>query len=329
LNKQQYLAELQRLLVFMTEEDREKTVHRYGELFDAAEPDGAAQLIERLGSPTKAAIRLSRGYEPGQVDSVLPAIKTPEPPPQDETKAQPQPEEAASFWDDLPEFELPDLDGPLAVAEDKQAGELPAPEQTPEQAPKSQPEAQPGSEQSPQPEPAPEPVLVEQLPGDEATEEPMAQEAVSASETPAAEPQAFPEYPEPRQDEPWRKAYEAEEPEEDSPLPLGVGISLFVLVMVALGLPLLALCLGVMAALLVPGCAGLFGAYLAAVGGLWCLGYIADAVLMFGLAFLILALGLIILWLGVWLDIKLAGLYVRGVSWLSGQLLGRSVTQDE
>jgi hypothetical protein len=108
-----------------------------------------------------------------------------------------------------------------------------------------------------------------------------------------------------------------------------VGIPLFVLVMVALGLPLLALCLGVMALLLIPGGLGIFGAYLAAVGGLWCLSYIADAILMFGLAFLILALGLIVLWLGLWADVKLAGLYVQGVNWLSGELLGRKVTEDE
>ncbi|MCD7846407.1 MAG: hypothetical protein LUG57_11290, partial [Oscillospiraceae bacterium] len=79
MNKQRYLAELQRLLVFMTEEDRELTVQRYGELFDAAGPEGEEALVKQIGSPTKAAISLSRGYEPGGLGDVLPPVPAPEP----------------------------------------------------------------------------------------------------------------------------------------------------------------------------------------------------------------------------------------------------------
>ncbi len=56
MNKQQYLAELQRLLVFMTETDREYTIRHYTDLFDSAGPEKERALIEIHGSPTKAAI---------------------------------------------------------------------------------------------------------------------------------------------------------------------------------------------------------------------------------------------------------------------------------
>ena len=44
LNKQRYLAELQRLLVFMTPDDRDRTVRRFSYMFDAAGPEGEAAL---------------------------------------------------------------------------------------------------------------------------------------------------------------------------------------------------------------------------------------------------------------------------------------------
>ncbi len=67
MNKQRFLTELKRLLVFMTDGDRELTIARYSEMFDAAGDGGEEAVLEKLGSPTKLAISLSRGYEPGQV----------------------------------------------------------------------------------------------------------------------------------------------------------------------------------------------------------------------------------------------------------------------
>ncbi len=63
MNKQRYLKELQQLLIFMTDEDREITVAHYAGLFDAVGEDGEEALADQLGSPTKAAIGLSRGYQ--------------------------------------------------------------------------------------------------------------------------------------------------------------------------------------------------------------------------------------------------------------------------
>lgn len=67
MNKQRFLAELRRLLVFMTEADRSIVLEKYTAKFDAAGQAGEAALLEKLGTPTKVAISLSRGYVPGQI----------------------------------------------------------------------------------------------------------------------------------------------------------------------------------------------------------------------------------------------------------------------
>ena len=259
MNKQRYLAELQKLLVFMTEEDKALAIRHYGDMFDAVGEEGEAELARQLGSPTKAAIGLSRGYEPGSIQSLpaMPAKKQKIKPALTQTQDDP--------WGDLPTFEIPDLGIPdvPATAERK-------------------------------PEPQKKPDFLREMPEEDDRTENTA-----------------PEY-----------YYERS-------MPLGAGIALLVLVMIALGIPLAALVMALMAVCLAPGAAIVFGAYLAAVGGLWCLSIIADAMLLFGAAFLILAVGLIVLWGGIWLCSRLAMLYIRGVQWLCGELLGRKVTVHE
>jgi len=267
LNKQRYLAELRRLLVFMTEEDREETVLRYSERFDEAGPGGEAELIGLLGSPTKAAISLSRGYEPGSIPDTLPprpraAAEEPEASAEEEKKEDP-------LWVDIPDFDVREAEKPAAPAEER----------------------------------APDPAADIPLPKKISREEPPAPR-------PAEEPR------------PARVVLERS-------MPLWLGIPLFILVFAALGIPIAAVFLALMIALLVPGCAVLFAAYLVFVGGLWCTGFMADAVLLFGAAFIVLALGIFVLWAGIWLDSKLLKLYVKGVRWLAGELLGRKVTVDE
>ena len=261
MNKQRYLSELQSLLVFMTEEDRELAIRHYGDIFDAVGETGADDLIRSFGSPTKSAIGLSRGYEPGNIRNLPKAPAAVRKPKAALTQTEDDP------WGDLPTFEIPSI------------GEEPAKDiPVRQEAPKAEPA-------EPLPEPEAEPLPV----------------------------------------------FESQEPEEyvERSMPLGVGIPLLVLVMLAIGVPLAALVLALCAVCLAPGAAVIFGAYMIAVGGLWSLSYIADAVLLFGAALLVLAVGLVVLWGGLWLATRLVLLYVRGVNWLCGELLGRKVTDDE
>lgn len=251
MNKQRYLAELQRLLVFMTETDRAEVIRRCSELFDAAGPGGEADVIALAGSPTKAAISLSKGYEPGTIPDVLPGAdalpRAAEPAP---AATQEITEGASSWEEDIPAFDIP-----LYAQDD--SPEEPAPSA--------------GSE---------EPFTIPDLPG-------------------TIRPEADPA------DDAGKRV-----------MPLGIGIPLFVIIMAAIGLPLAALCLLAAAALLMPGAALIFAAWLVFVGGLWCLSFIADAILLFGAAFIVLALGILVLFAGLRLGVKLVSLYVRGVSLL-------------
>lgn len=260
MNKQRYLAELRRLLVFMTEEDRELAIRHYGDIFDAAGEAGETALIEQLGSPTRAAIALSRNYEPGNIRNLPKAPASAAKPRAAFTQTQEDP------WGDLPTFEVP-------ILEEEPAEAPPVPAETKADAPAASPASEP--------EPLPEP-----------------------------------DFPEP-------------ETYYERSMPLGAGIAVLVLVMIAIGVPLAAAALALIAVCLAPGAAGLVGAWLVFVGGLWCISYMADAVLIFGAALLVLAVGLVILWGGVWLASRLVRLYIRGVQWLCGELLGRKVTVDE
>ena len=339
MNKQKYLGELRRLLVFMTDEDRDVAIERYGTLFDQASPDGLDVFTEALGSPTKNAIRLSRGYEPGSIPE-LPGLGSVPGLALDVMTAEQLgashdsdgPGEPGEGLDtvvpvvELPVFELPDIgaDGfGLPTAEEPEAME-----------PESVQDTQ---TQTPAPEKAPE-EETDQTAGPEAAAGTTGEEA-SAEETPGEEPapertaDGVPGTTEDGQ-EPKLVGYEVPEhvlPKEHTPLPakpkrympLWVGIPLFTLVMLAVGLPLAAVVIGIFALLLVPGAALLFFAWLVFVGGLWCGAYIADAVMMFGASFIVLALALAVLWLCLWLGVTVAKLYIRGVRAMGRLCFGR------
>lgn len=264
MNKQRYLAELQRLLVFMTEEDRIATVDRYADMFDEAGEDGTEDLVARIGSPTKAAISLSRGYEPGSLPGDISAR-----PPRRESSRAPE-----SDWEDM-DYDLPDY---LPEEEGyESAGEQ----------------------------------------DDFLSRDP---DEVFPTYEPAPDWEAY-------DDEPWRESTGSGSYERS--IPLGLGIPLFVVITAAIALPLFFLTVAVVAILLTPGLAGFFAAYLAAIGSLWCISYIADTLLLVGVAFLLAALGLLLLWAGIWVDGRLLDLYAKGFQWLCGELLGRRVTGDE
>ncbi len=297
MNKQRYLAELRRLLVFMTDEDRDRTVRRYGYMFDAVGPEGEAKLLAEIGSPTKAAIGLSRGYEPGSVKEPEP-IPPAAPEPAPETVA-PQAESVGEPWEDIPNYRPPEV--PEATA--AESGETPPADAVSDEARESVPPEAAEAPAQTLPEEAPE-----IPPGEDRNALPEEIEAILEEAEEAAE----------------KPAYSVERS-----MSLWLGIPLFILVMVALGIPIAALFLALAVVFLVPGCAVLFGAWLIFVGGLWCMGIMADAILLFGVCAIVLALGLILLFLGLWLDVIMIGGYGKAVRWLSGELLGRRVRADE
>jgi len=271
LNKQRFLTELQRLLIFMTDADRKLTISEYSARFDEAGEEGEAALLEQLGSPTKLAISLSRGYEPGRLSA--------------ETKQREALKKAE------------------AAAEAARLEHLSNDGYTPGDEPVGDPVS----------------IMMRSL------DEPCEEEDKPAEEEPL--PVQFRFTPD---DE-----YDEDEDEEidsapryvraASPLPAGVGAALLALILLIVGVPLALLTLGVALIWLIPGAVGLGATLLCAIAALWCLGFIADALLIFGLAFIVLAVGLLLLWCGIWLDVRLIGLFVRGVQRLCDKLLGKKV----
>ena len=68
MNRERYMAELDRLLGFMSSWDRQAALKKYQALIDAA-PDEEA-LFEELGTPTKLAIDLAASYVPSPSPSM-------------------------------------------------------------------------------------------------------------------------------------------------------------------------------------------------------------------------------------------------------------------
>lgn len=269
LNKQRFLTELKRLLVFMTDSDRDLTIARYSDMFDAAGEDGEQAVIEKLGSPTKLAISLSRGYEPGQLTSE-----------HKQRQALKKAEKAAKT-----------VKSQLHGIEDYTPGT--------------------------------------QFDGEE--KDPVAIILKSLE-------QDFTEEEDAEEEEPEEELIE-EEPEEeegpvtvykrlDRPMPVGLGATLLTLILLVVGLPAAAVGLVLLVLCLLPGAAGVICAGLSAIAALWCIGQIANALLLFGLAFLLLGLGLVIFWLGLRLDIRLVKLYIRGIAVLCDALLGKKVAVE-
>ena len=60
INKQKFLAELGKLLTFMYEEDRQTALTMYSKMFD--DTDSEEALIQFLGSPTRQAVVVARAY---------------------------------------------------------------------------------------------------------------------------------------------------------------------------------------------------------------------------------------------------------------------------
>ena len=309
MNKAQYLAELGQLLVFMTRADREKTLARFGALFDMAGPDREQTLLAKIGSPTRSAIRLSRVYDSSHFsDEFMDSLEAEFAPIPEEPEPEPKKETPPDMVEGMPELDIPPL-----VMDDLSAFEPIPPEPEAAEAPAEGPSpSAPGDgNQKPQPQPQ-----------DGGEKQPPVPATPPAQMAPLPRPIAIPSEPD-EEDDPERGSASVERV-----IPLWLGIPLFVLSLVLLALPLAVILLVILPVLLMPGLVLLLCTWLAAVGGLWCISYIADALMLFGAAFLIFGLALVVLWCGLRLDVALVTVYIRACRAVTHLTLGRKVTPD-
>jgi len=291
INKKQFLAELGRLLTFMSDEDRKTALGIYGDMFDDA-PDEQA-LTGFLISPTRQAVYMARAYNK-KPESAFDPMKeygeTPEEPEDErpgyikaldharavaeeegivnpysfaepETETPPEetePEESAEVQEDGSLLPLEDADG-----EEAEGSAEPSEAEEPDKSLEAEESAEEPAEEADAGE-------AEEDGGDEEPAEPV---RISADQAPAG--RAVKKRP--------------------------LLLILFLLIFIPLGL-LGIVCLLALAALALAcgagACAlGIFGVKAALTG----FPIVADVIIILGAALIGLALGLLFFWITVWL----------------------------
>lgn len=317
INKQKFLAELGRLLTFMSEEDRIEALTLYEKMFDDADDEQA--LMNAMQSPTRQAVVIARAYDAGS------------------RRQSPEAEDAVGAHEPAPDFVRAILKVyedcvPLSAAlRPAPAAPVPAPAPVQEEA-EEEPEAPAVMENQvslfdPPAEPeAPAGDKPEEEPAGEEEQEPPAEPdkvdnflAGFSIQNDSLEPETEEEGGEEPRDElrEWLSRdrqpeeiaratlrHAQEEPEDESgetvrktSVPLLILYVIFAVPVTVCGVLLLLiptlLSLLAAAAAITLGC----GAMVAAFGGF---AVFADILIVFGCAVVALALGLLFLWMFIW-----------------------------
>lgn len=366
INRQQFMSELSKLLTFMFKEDRSEIIQQYNEMLDNAEDEQA--MLESFGSPTRLAVAISRSYQrderklsvhadskdggSGEAVKVKPVIPT-----QGKKSSAPivKPNEpAADAYVDIIE----------EIRREKAAEE--GIEYKPiffKEEPKPEPVAEPEVE-----EPAEEPAEETEQPADEADEAPAAEAVAadeenaendseaSGSEAQAEdadadtaevagdETEAAPKAQETQADDGGEAEAAAEveaahvlatvfnETPEAAPEKAKktnvFALILYIIVSIPVGLVLLLVMLGLELSVLGCGLLGLRVGFSLLSFTFSGMSVFADVLLCFGVNLAVLALGVLVTWLAVWLIIVSVPWLIRGIKNLGRKLCVKEVEID-
>ena len=354
INRQQFMSELSKLLTFMFKEDRSEIIQQYNEMLDNAEDEQA--MLESFGSPTRLAVAISRSYQrderklsvhadskdggSGEAVKVKPVIPT-----QGKKSSAPivKPNEpAADAYVDIIE----------EIRREKAAEE--GIEYKPiffKEEPKPEPVAEPEVE---------EPAEETEQPADEADEAPAA-EAVAAdeenaendseasdSETQAEDADAdTAEVADDGGEAEAAAEVEAAEPADEAAHVLATvfnetpeaapekakktnvfALILYIIVSIPVGLVLLLVMLGLELSVLGCGLLGLRVGFSLLSFTFSGMSVFADVLLCFGVNLAVLALGVLVTWLAVWLIIVSVPWLIRGIKNLGRKLCVKEVEID-
>lgn len=308
INKQRFLTELSKFLTFLSDDERQQVLMKFGEIFDAA--PNQDELLGALVSPLKVTVELSRAYSRGGLQQAL--DRSVELSGVDLSAAPPPPSPAAE-----------------SVGADIYAAIGSAVEEAFESAaePAAEPAAPAPAESVPV-EPA-EPVPAEPIPAEPVPAEPVAPSPAESVPVEPAAPVPAESVPvetaAPVPAEPAVPEFEDTEPEEffdeaaDEAVPQGeyrakpAALMFFILLFVPLGLVGIAVLLCVGAALIAVAAAaigsGVFAVSLAFSG----MAVFADIIMTIGVALVCFAAGVLFLWLALWFLIRSVGGLVRGI----------------
>ena len=285
INKQKFLAELAKLLTFMYEEDRQRALAAYSDMFEDAEDEQA--LLQALVSPLRQAVEVARAYNSGKQ-----SLST-------ETKSREGAEPNDAFMDTIwriREEALPEKKQPPEVDEDQislfDAAEEPhqaAPSEPAEEAEpagqsaESAEEAEPAEEAEASEEEAEEPEEESEAEEEEEAPKPIRRDAAPERIFPTAEEEAM--RPAPRKT--VRKAR----------VPL---LILYLIFAIPLGLIATLVLLVPALASLAAAAACIVVAVLAISSSLVSFPKIANLLVALGAALILLAVGLVFLMLFIW-----------------------------
>lgn len=137
------MAEIQNLLVFMNEDDRERVMKRYESMFDQAGPEGEEILVRCFGSPVRQVLQIEQEYRDAldkgktpfvDVDISLPTSGMEEYwQPEDDAPLKPQPttEPASEGVRSIPDPVPEEPSGEPLIPEETPMEDLPAEEAVP------------------------------------------------------------------------------------------------------------------------------------------------------------------------------------------------------
>ena len=320
INKQKFLAELAKLLTFMYEDDRQKALGAYNEMFDEAEDE--QMLLQALVSPLRQAVEVARAYNAGK-QSLSTAAK-----PREDEEAndafmdtihriraealKKQPAVQVVNENQISLFDAPEGTGPAeAPAQPEAAAEAPAEEAAAPAEPEDGTEA-PAEEAG-----APEEAETEN--GPEAEEDAQADEEDEDAPLPESKPAPALQTAELDRSQPAQKTV------RKARVPL---LILYILLAIPLGL------IG-LAVLLIPALVSLAAAIvcitvavLAVTSALGSFPKIANLLVALGAALILLAVGLVFLMLFVWFLAGAIGGMINGLITLGGKWCYKEVPAE-
>ncbi len=302
INKQKFLIELGRLLTFMSEEDRQEALTLYEKMFDDTDDEQA--LLQALLSPTRQAVIIARAYDANarKLQAHASANR--------KRAAHEEPEATPDFVLAILRVYEECVPEPVEKAEEEPVEEEPEePAVSPDQfslfaddgQPDAQSEEEPAAEEGEaEEEPTPlSPDEVDSFIADLSIED---DEFTAMDETRTLTPEPVEEAPAEPIAEPLEAPAAPEKAEDGTTVREPKVFLLIVFVLFAIPLTLIGIALLLIPTLLslllsagciVGGCAGIIAAFSG-------FPVFADILIVLGCAIIILALGLLFLWLFIW-----------------------------
>lgn len=308
MTKRVFLVDLEKALTFMTDEDREAAIAYYSELFDEAGDENEQQVLDELGSATRVAVQLSREYTPEKHIPRGDELAVPGEQSEPESDGKTNTPWKGQLWrtGEIPPWRYGLDDLGTGAAQAQQA------KKEPSDSSETETETHAGGEyaysyvrsesrsrtsqaqssaswHSPRSENAPP------------KQEKKSDDSDSGSRRAKEERQSYQENP---------YAYKAQPVYEKKRLP-GWLIALIVVFAIPVGIPAVAVVfsiavavLAVLFALVTSGLAIVAAGIGVILSGVWALGFLPDALMLFGIGALLLAIGIAVTWLMLWLSIS-------------------------